>query len=112
MILNGFAYIGWQRAGVADTRGATVADNVEAQLDRDTLSARPCHSNPRRRVNPGARELFTHGGTFNPFSTAFFASNPAASITEGFEVFVQLVIAAITIEPWSRYLFTSTPKRS
>jgi hypothetical protein len=35
----------------------------------------------------------------SPFSTAFRASNPAASITLGFDVFVQLVIAAITTEP-------------
>ena len=34
-----------------------------------------------------------------PRSTAFFASSPAATITDGFDVFVQLVIAAITTEP-------------
>src|SRR5437773_9255118 len=34
-----------------------------------------------------------------PFSTAFLASRPAATITEGFEVLVQLVMAAITTEP-------------
>ena len=38
-------------------------------------------------------------GTFKPFKTAFFASNPAANITPGLEVFVQDVIAAITIVP-------------
>ncbi len=36
-----------------------------------------------------------------PRSTAFFASSPAASITDGFDVFVQLVIAAMTTDPWS-----------
>ena len=37
-------------------------------------------------------------GTFNPFSAAFLASNPAAIITLGFpDGLVQLVIAAMTI---------------
>ena len=36
---------------------------------------------------------------FKPNSTAFFATNPAAIITLGLDVFVQLVIAAITISP-------------
>src|SRR5271156_3780052 len=49
---------------------------------------------------PGARLVFTHGLTVSPRATAFFARIPAASITDGFEVLVQLVIAAITIEPW------------
>ena len=35
----------------------------------------------------------------SPFSTAFLASRPAATITDGFEVLVQLVMAAITTEP-------------
>ena len=48
---------------------------------------------------PGARLVFTQGLTFSPNSTAFFATNPAAIITFGLEVFVQLVIAAITISP-------------
>jgi hypothetical protein len=41
----------------------------------------------------------THGFDVKPFSTAFFASNPAPIITEGLEVFVQLVIAAMTTAP-------------
>src|SRR5579862_2702657 len=47
---------------------------------------------------PGASEVLTHGFTSRPFSTAFFATRPAASMSEGFEVFVQLVIAAITTD--------------
>lgn len=35
----------------------------------------------------------------SPRATAFFAKMPAAIITDGFDVFVQLVIAAITTEP-------------
>ena len=49
---------------------------------------------------PGASDVFTHGFVSSPASTAFFASRPAATITDGFEVFVQLVIAAMTTEPW------------
>lgn len=37
--------------------------------------------------------------TFKPNSWAFFATRPAPSITLGFDVFVQLVIAAITTLP-------------
>src|SRR5437867_13031515 len=51
-------------------------------------------------MEPGASEVLTQAGTCNPRSTAFFASSPAAIITDGLEVFVQLVIAAITTEPW------------
>ena len=49
--------------------------------------------------DPGARLVFTHGCRFSPRSTAFFASSPAPIITLGFDVFVQLVIAAITTAP-------------
>ena len=49
---------------------------------------------------PGARLALTQGLVARPFSTAFLASSPAATITEGFDVLVQLVIAAITTEPW------------
>ena len=48
---------------------------------------------------PGAKLVFTQGFAVSPRSTAFFASKPAPSISDGFEVFVQLVIAAITTEP-------------
>src|SRR5262245_31380275 len=50
---------------------------------------------------PGARDAFTHGLTSRPRSTAFLASRPAAIITDGLEVLVQLVIAAMTTCPWS-----------
>jgi hypothetical protein len=52
-------------------------------------------------TDPGASEVFTQGIRASPRSTAFFASRPAPSITDGFEVLVQLVIAAITTWPWS-----------
>ena len=47
-----------------------------------------------------ARVVFTHGALTKPSSTAFFANNPAPTITSGFEVLVQEVIAAITTAPW------------
>ena len=46
--------------------------------------------------DPGASDVFTHGGTVSPRSTAFFASSPAPIITDGLDVFVHDVIAAIT----------------
>ena len=51
---------------------------------------------------PGASEVLTDGSTISPRSTAFFASKPAASMTLGFEVLVQEVIAAMTTSPWPR----------
>ncbi len=48
---------------------------------------------------PGARLVFTHGFTVSPRWTALRASSPAPIITLGFEVLVQLVIAATTTEP-------------
>ena len=50
---------------------------------------------------PGASEVFTHGLTVRPRSTALRASRPAPIITDGLEVLVHDVIAAITTWPWS-----------
>src|SRR5919204_5461607 len=50
---------------------------------------------------PGASEVFTHGLACRPRCAALRASRPAPTITDGLEVFVQLVIAAITTCPWS-----------
>jgi hypothetical protein len=51
---------------------------------------------------PGAIDVFTHGFVSNPFSTAFFARRADPSITDGLEVLVQLVMAAITTDPCRR----------
>src|SRR4051812_50139523 len=48
---------------------------------------------------PGARLVLTHGFVCMPRSTAFLASSPAATISIGLEVFVQLVMAAMATEP-------------
>ena len=45
--------------------------------------------------------VLTHGLLDKPFSTAFFASKAAPIITEGFDVFVQDVIEAITTSPFA-----------
>ena len=49
---------------------------------------------------PGASEVFTHGLAVSPRARALRASRPAAISTLGFEVLVQLVMAAITTSPW------------
>src|SRR4051794_28016496 len=50
-------------------------------------------------MEPGARLVFTHGLVFSPSLTAFCASSPAPIMTLGFDVFVQLVMAAMTTAP-------------
>src|SRR5215203_7381566 len=52
-------------------------------------------------LEPGASVVFTHGRRCSPRSTAFLASSAAPIITEGLEVLVHEVIAAITTAPWS-----------
>src|ERR1051326_7593070 len=51
---------------------------------------------------PGARVVFTHGLRDRPRSTAFLASSAAPIITDGLDVLVHDVIAAIATAPWSR----------
>src|SRR3569832_2386451 len=45
-------------------------------------------------LEPGARLVFTQGFTCRPRRTALRASRPAAISTDGFDVLVQLVMAA------------------
>src|SRR6266498_2255841 len=52
-------------------------------------------------LEPGASVVFTQGLRDRPLSTAFLASSAAPIITDGLEVFVHEVIAAITTAPWS-----------
>ena len=49
---------------------------------------------------PGASDALTSGLGLRPRSTAFFASRPAASMTDGLLVLVQLVMAAMSTLPW------------
>src|SRR5580658_9983476 len=48
---------------------------------------------------PGASDVLTQGLDRSPRATAFLASRPAATRTWGFEVLVQLVMAAMTTSP-------------
>src|SRR5215212_2985842 len=52
-------------------------------------------------LEPGASVVFTHGRRCKPRSTAFLASSAAAIITDGLDVLVHDVIAAMTTAPWS-----------
>src|ERR1700761_3037339 len=52
-------------------------------------------------LEPGARVVFTHGLRSRPRSTAFLASSAAPIITDGLDVLVHDVIAAIATAPWS-----------
>src|SRR5262252_10831729 len=52
-------------------------------------------------LEPGASVVFTHGLRSSPASTALRASSAAPTITDGLEVLVHDVMAAITTEPWS-----------
>jgi hypothetical protein len=51
--------------------------------------------------DPGASEVFTHGLRARPLSTALRASSAAPIITDGLDVLVHEVIAAIVTAPWS-----------
>ena len=52
-------------------------------------------------LEPGASDVLTHGWLVSPRATALRASSPAPSMTEGLEVFVHDVMAAMTTCPWS-----------
>src|ERR1022692_396402 len=56
-------------------------------------------------LDPGASVVFTHGLRDRPASTALRATSAAPTMTDGFEVLVQDVMAAITTEPWSTDVF-------
>src|SRR5690349_2176869 len=50
-------------------------------------------------LDPGASEVFTHGLAVRPSARALRASRPAPIGTDGFDVLVHEVIAAITTAP-------------
>jgi hypothetical protein len=55
-------------------------------------------------LEPGASVVLTHGLLESPRSTAFLATSAAPIITDGFDVLVHDVIAAMTTAPWSTSL--------
>ncbi|MNZ91580.1 hypothetical protein D3C78_1105690 [compost metagenome] len=73
------------------TRLKPIASRSFCRPDLSRYSATTC--------DPGASEVFTHGLDFSPLATALRARRPAAMRTEGLEVFVQEVMAAIATSP-------------
>src|ERR1700742_3805384 len=51
---------------------------------------------------PGASEVLTQGLTLRPLARALRARRPAPMRTDGFDVLVHDVIAAMTTSPWPR----------
>ena len=58
---------------------------------------------------PGASVVLTQGLRSRPASTAFLASSAAPIMTDGLEVLVQEVMAAMTTEPWSTSVWCRRP---
>src|SRR5213076_827636 len=73
---------------------------------KPSASRSACRPEVRRysstTCDPGASEVLTQGCDRRPFSRALRASRPAATSTEGFEVLVQEVMAAIVTAPCLR----------
>ena len=90
------------RPTIADARGAPVAHEEEAELfqvgQQSGFGQVVCY-----HFRAGARLVLTQGFVCKPRSTAFLASRPAAISTAGLDVFVQLVMAAMTTEPWCKW---------
>lgn len=60
-------------------------------------------------MDPGDKEVLMYGATCRPSRTAFLAKIPAPNITDGFDVFVDEAMAAMTTEPcFSEYVFPSS----
>src|SRR3984893_12931114 len=77
---------------------------------RSSGSVRPARSRYSvTTFEPGASEVLTQGLECRPRATALRARMPAPIITDGLEVFVQLVIAAITTWPWSSSKLAPSP---
>src|SRR5262249_2618238 len=73
---------------------------------KPSLSRSPCRPDFARYSattwEPGASEVLTQGLTERPLAAAFLARRPAPTMTLGFDVLVQDVMAAITTSPWPR----------
>ena len=88
--------------------GPEVADAGRAPYPTVETGAHPVRRQARRRPDnrsppstPGASDVFTHGLTVSPRATAFFGPAAPRRSSRGVDVFVQLVIAAITTDPAS-----------
>src|SRR4051812_29830330 len=71
---------------------------------KPSLSSSFCRPDLSRYSAPtwrrGGRVFFPKGWGWRLLAAAFLESGPAATITFGFDVLVQDVIAAITTSPW------------
>ncbi len=101
VFLDGVADGVGQRAAVADASGAAVADEIEVQFVEEDVEAAGGEV-VGDDFGAGREAGFDPGLICRPRSTAFFASRPAPSISDGFEVLVQLVMAAMTTAPLHR----------
>jgi len=87
-----------KRAGVADACRAAIADQIETKLVEERpesglfeIVRHHFRTGRKTRLHPGLRLQATFDRTFREQARTI--------ITEGFDVFVQLVIAAITTAP-------------
>src|SRR5215469_3875220 len=61
-------------------------------------------------LDPGASVVFTQGLRASPALTALRASSAAPTMTNGFDVLVHDVMAAITTEPWSTLVWVPSSR--
>ena len=95
-----------QRPAVADARRAAVAHGMESQLFEIGQQAGALEiigDDP----GPGGEAGLDPRLGLRPRSTAFLATSPAPIMTEGLEVLVQLVMAAMTTDPSWRLMSAS-----
>ena len=82
---------------------SSIADHPWAEGGKFTRLVAPADRHPLAGWTRGGPaqwpQVFTTRGTRSPASTAFFASSPAANITDGFDVLVQEVMAAMRTSP-------------
>ena len=88
-----------KRAAVADAGGAADSPPGGTSALPAPAPARRLPDNPSPLSIPARGSSSPTASMSSPRSTAFFATSPAAIITLGFDVLVQLVMAAITTLP-------------
>ena len=88
---------------IADTIKRVSGEQVQETVDRSSLRSAQTPQGfitaELKRAYANASDDFTDGLSLSPFSMAFLARRPAASMTVGLEVLVQLVMAAMSTEP-------------
>ena len=87
------------RPGPVHVELPRVADYSEYVLQKEPAVLPEYRARPTVVVEPGEKDVLTQGLAERPRCTAFRASKAAPTITSGFDVFVQLVIAARPTSP-------------